>query len=254
MIDEQVKDTAFFLAIRLDQLDYIQKLLIKYIGEQPYLICGEIAEGKHIVTDVEHMHIWCKMKDTDYHKFTKVVKTKYNLKGVSKNGIARQYGKVTKIESVERLKIYYLKDQDQNNTMVRTNMSDKQIETLKAQSFKKAENHQKWLKLCTIAHKLIFEKLEESNQKYYDDHPVYTKEDGLYKNFGEQPEYQPYDEKSGYDRLGKKCQLEWLAKVNLKHREIYDGIPMNKNTMMKLLFKFEQISDYEYMENLMRFI
>lgn len=258
--DELPKDAAFFLAVRLDQLDYIEKLLIKYIGEQPYLICGEIAEGTHIATDGEHMHIWCKMKDTDYHKFTKVVKTKFKLrgtpgkKGTPDEGKCKQYGKISKIESVERLKIYYLKDQDEENTMVRTNMSEKEIETLKARSFKKAENHQKWVKLCTIAHKLIFEKLEESNQKYYDDNPTYTSEDGLYKIYGKNEEYQPYDKKSGYECLGKKGQIEWLAKVNYHHREIYDGLPMTKNTMMKLLFKFEQISDYDYIENLMRFI
>lgn len=245
------KDQAFMVAVKLTEMDYLEELLKKYIGEQPYLMCGEIAEGSHEETDGEHIHIWTNTTDTIYHKYTKVVKTKYNLRGRATAGKPRQYGKINNIKSLEKLQVYMLKDQDKKNSMVRTNMEPKNIETLKAKSFKKCENREKWDKLHTIAHKLIIEKINETNGNIYDQYQTEKKEDTPLQFFYENDKYQKSDT---LERLDKKSQIEWMAKVNQKHREIYDGLPMTKNTMLKLRFKFEQLNDYEYMENLMRYI
>ena len=245
------KDQAFMVAVRLTELDYLEELLKKYIGEQPYLICGEIAEGSHKETDGEHCHIWANTTDTIYHKYTKVIKTKYKLRGRATAGKPRQYGKLNNIKSLEQLKIYMLKDQDEKNSMVRTNMEPKNIETLKAKSFKKCENQEKWDNLLTIAHDLIKEKINENGQEIYDQYQTEYKQDSPIQFFYENDKYQKSD---SLERLDKKSQIEWLSKVNQKHREIYNGLPMTKNTMLKLRFKFEQLSDYEYMENLMRYI
>ena len=144
-----------------------------------------------------------------------------------------------------------LKDQDEKNSMVRTNMEPKNIETLKAKSFKKCENQEKWDNLCIIAHDLIKDKINENGQQSYDQYQTEYKQDSPIQFFYENDKYQ---KSNSLERLDKKSQIEWLSKVNQKHREIYNGLPMTKNTMLKLRFKFEQLSDYEYMENLMRYI
>lgn len=258
MID--IKQQAFMFAVALTELDYLQATLKKYCTGK-YLLCGETAEGKHSATNGEHVHIWCEMTDKNYHKYSKIVKEKYKLVGRATVGQARQYGKLSKIKNLEKLQSYMMKDQDEKNTMVRTNMDDKEIETMKSKSFKKAENQQKWDKILCFAHDSLKRKWDYSCKKLYDDTESqfqHYNEDENGKYYDSGIEFQIIDKKGqtkkSYSRLHKKAQVEWMAEVNEKYRELHDGLPMTKNTALKILFKFEQLSDYDYMENLMRYI
>lgn len=247
-MNEQVKDQAFMFVVKLTEIDHIEEKLIKYCKGK-YLLVGETKEGAHTETNGEHFHIWCQMSDKDYHKFSKVIKDKYKLTGRATVGKSRMYGKISKIKSLEKLKIYMMKDQT-DNEMVRTNMKQEEIETLRSKSYKKPENREKWAKLQAIAHKLIIQKLEESNYQSYYDNQSYN--EILY---GEkiQEKYEKNDESKIF-RMNKQHQVEWLGQVNKAHRELNDGLPMTKNTMLKLLFKFEQLEDEEYINNMMRYI
>lgn len=117
---------AFMAAIKHDQWSYVLDTLKEYeIGA--YLCSKEIAKGVHSETNGEHMHFLVQMTDKDYHKFSKrVFVEKYKLRGKATKDNPRQYGRVKKIENLERMAAYTLKDGN-----IETNMSESQIEGYK---------------------------------------------------------------------------------------------------------------------------
>lgn len=132
--------TAFFFAVKHEHADFLHDTLHKYdIGK--YIMAAEVAkDGKHKETDGEHFHFYVHMLPKDYDSYAKRIITKFKLKAgrnhIVKGGTGRQYGKVKEIENHERMQIYTVKDKN-----LRTNMSEEEIDALKAQSFeKKSEN------------------------------------------------------------------------------------------------------------------
>lgn len=125
---------AFFSAIKHEHYDYLETTLKEYdIGG--YIIGAEVSQGTHKETNGEHFHFLVEMTDTDYHKFSKrVFKDKYKLTGRATSGHPRQYGKVSKIEKLERMKAYTVKDGN-----FRTNLKDDEVKKITEISFKKEE-------------------------------------------------------------------------------------------------------------------
>jgi len=121
---------AFFCAVRHEHYDYLENTLQEYdIGL--YLMAAEVTPLAHQATDGQHFHFLVQMNDTDYHKFAKrVFSDKFKLAGRAGNGKARQYGRVKKIEDLERLAAYTVKDGN-----IRSNMSEEQLKTYKEQAF-----------------------------------------------------------------------------------------------------------------------
>jgi len=125
---------AFFAAIYHTELPEILGFWKQYnIGE--YIIALEITEHSHKETAGEHIHFCAEMSDVTYHAFCKrVFKDRYKLSGQARNGKPKQYGKVTEIKDITRMKAYCIKD---NNYY--TNLPDEEINKLKKISFSKVD-------------------------------------------------------------------------------------------------------------------
>lgn len=125
---------AFFGCIKHLEIDNVEEILKEYeIGA--YLIGLEISLDSHEETDGEHMHFVVQMTDQDYHRFSKrVFIDKYKLRGKALKDKPRQYGRVKRIQDLERMCAYTLKDYN-----IRSNMTEKQLDSYKNISFKKQE-------------------------------------------------------------------------------------------------------------------
>jgi hypothetical protein len=124
---------AFMSAIRHEHIEYVEETLKEYdIGA--YLIAMETCDA-HKETNGEHMHFLVQMTETDYHKYSKrVFKDKFKLRGKALKDKPRQYGKVNKINDLERMGAYSIKDDN-----IKTNMSAQQLQSYKDISFKATE-------------------------------------------------------------------------------------------------------------------
>lgn len=125
---------AFMGAIDHSHFDYLENTLKEYdIGS--YIVSAEISNDSHEETKGQHFHFLVEMTDKDYSRFAKrVFIDKFSLRGRAVKGKPRQYGKVGKIENLEHMKRYTVKDGD-----FRTNLTDTEIEELVENSFKKTE-------------------------------------------------------------------------------------------------------------------
>lgn len=121
---------AFMCACYHINYNYLEDTLKEYnIGL--YLMAAETTSDSHKETNGEHFHFLVQMSDTDYHKYAKrCFKDKLKLRGQARDGNPRQYGKVKKIEDIERMAAYTIK---QGN--IRTNMTESQLETYKKITF-----------------------------------------------------------------------------------------------------------------------
>jgi hypothetical protein len=109
------------------EFDYLIETL------KEYNIAGYIVS--HEAKPYSHFHFVVEMSDTDYHSFAqRVFKKKHGLRGRAVKGDPRQYGRLKKIENLQRLKAYTIKDGN-----YRTNLSLVEINTLKEISFAKDE-------------------------------------------------------------------------------------------------------------------
>lgn len=132
---------GFFAAIRHEQKDEVFDLLNEYtIGG--YIIGYEISPDAHKETEGHHMHFVVQISSHDYHNFSERLKRKYNLRAKALKDKPRQFGALGKIEKLEKLKAYTIKDGD-----YRSNLSDKELESLAAQAYKKETIYTEWEKL-----------------------------------------------------------------------------------------------------------
>jgi len=125
---------AFFGCIRHSEIESVEETLKEYeIGA--YLIGLEVSFDSHEETNGEHMHFVVQMTDKDYHRFSKrIFIDKYKLRGKALKDKPRQYGRVKRIQDLERMCAYTLKD---NN--IRSNMTEQQLDSYRNISFKKKE-------------------------------------------------------------------------------------------------------------------
>lgn len=127
---------AFFGAIHHQELKSILEIWHEYeIGQ--YIIAKEICPHSHATTNGEHFHFVAEMTPETYHAFAKrVFKDRYKLRGQAREGLPRQYGKVSFIKDISRMIAYCMKDGDYE-----TNIPHDEIEKYKKISFKRIEKY-----------------------------------------------------------------------------------------------------------------
>lgn len=115
-----------------------KKYIIKH--KEPtaqYLIVRETSTtGTHKLTKGQHYHFVCEITKKGYTAFARHFIEKYNLKGQSKNGVARQYG-MQSIKSKESMCTYLMKDVDTEGNWVATNMTPEDLQRYCDNSYKK---------------------------------------------------------------------------------------------------------------------
>ena len=119
---------AFMAHIPHSEIDYVVSTLTKYDSVGEYLIGLESG-------NFEHMHFFVEMSRADYGRFRKrVFIDRFKLRGRARKGLARQYGKVKKIDNLTKMAAYTLKDGN-----IRTNMPEAVIKAYQEESFQKKE-------------------------------------------------------------------------------------------------------------------
>jgi hypothetical protein len=136
--EEQKTWKAFFCALHHKEFDEILDYWKEYnIGY--YIIAMEVSAHSHKETAGEHFHFCAEMSDVTYHAFCKrVFKDRYKLSGQARNGKPKQYGKVTEIKDITRMKAYCIKDDN-----FYSNLPTEEIEKLREISFSKIETKTK---------------------------------------------------------------------------------------------------------------
>lgn len=124
---EELQYIAFMAHLPIKDADEVLEVLKEYdIGT--YLMGLETKP-------YDHIHFLVQMKEEDYHRFSKrVFKDKYQLRGRAQKGAPRQYGKVKKIDDLEKMKAYTVKCKN-----VLTNMEQKDLDRYIEKSFIKEE-------------------------------------------------------------------------------------------------------------------
>jgi hypothetical protein len=126
---------AFMAAIPHIHFDYLEETLKEYnIGT--YIIAAETCDA-HAETNGQHFHFLVQMSQQDYHKYCKrVYKDTHQLRGRPVSGKPRQYGKLTQIHNLEKLKCYTVKDKN-----IRSNMEQKELDVYLEKSFTRDEKN-----------------------------------------------------------------------------------------------------------------
>lgn len=110
----------------------------------------------------EHTHFLVQMTTDSYHNFSNTVfKKKYNLRGQARNGLPRQYGKLKKIEDLEKMASYTIKSGN-----IKSNMPQDEVNKYFEKSFQKKEKQK--------MHLQVFEAIEQKShypfQSYMDEY------------------------------------------------------------------------------------
>ncbi len=119
---------TFYAHLPLAELDNLESALLSYIDESRYLIAHEISQVKKI----SHFHVIAEMDNNQWEHFrNNIIIKRYSLKAKNK-----QYGKVKKINDVNKMISYCLKDDGER----RTNIPDDEIQEFLKNSYKKPED------------------------------------------------------------------------------------------------------------------
>lgn len=120
------------------EFDVLEEILKEYdIGG--YIIAHEVEPYPHF-----HL-VFEELDENVYVNMNKKIVEKYKLRACSKKGIRKQYGKITSIKDIDKLKSYTVKDGN-----YRTNLSPEEMTKVLENSFKKQKKTE-WLEKC-IAH------------------------------------------------------------------------------------------------------
>lgn len=120
------------------EFDELEKILKEYdVGG--YIIAHEVSPYPHF-----HL-VFEELDENVYTNYNKKIVEKYKLRADSKKGIRKQYGKITTIKDIEKLKSYTVKDGN-----YRTNLSHEEMVKVLENSFKKQKKTE-WLEKC-ISH------------------------------------------------------------------------------------------------------
>ena len=149
---------AFMAHIPLTRTDmkYVEKELLKdIVPNSKYLIVGEVSS-----TGIQHLHFLCWLIPSAYARFAKrVFIDHYKLQGRATKGVPRQYGKLKKVQSRERMAIYMMKDfMMTKKHLLRSNMAEDYLMTLATMSYKKKDIKTPYKKYIEVLPKFLYEK------------------------------------------------------------------------------------------------
>jgi hypothetical protein len=128
--DNNVEFVGFYLALHHHNNKWIKDNFLRHCKGR-WLISQEKTPDAHYETQGEHFHICGEMPVKAYHGFMKNFKDKFNLRGVAKGDLARQYGKIRDIKDKARLLAYCMKDGNYD-----TNIDEVSLTELKKITFK----------------------------------------------------------------------------------------------------------------------
>ena len=214
---------AFFCAVRHENYDYLENTLQEYdIGL--YLMAAEVTPLAHQATDGQHFHFLVQMNDTDYHKFAKrVFSDKFKLAGRAGNGKARQYGRVKKIEDLERLAAYTVKDGN-----IRSNMSEEQLKVYKEQAFTLEEKKDFRDKLMEYLIVSVKELVDHKKDRYF--------------------KFKQFQDKDGHADLKWK-PVELYTMIIKYYRNLPEKLPVTPAQIESHVRYFMMYCDQSYTDN-----
>lgn len=118
-----------------EEFDVLEQTIKEYdIGG--YIIAHEASPYPHF-----HL-VFEELSENVYVNVNKKIVDKYKLRADSKKGTRKQYGKITKIKDIDKLKSYTVKDGN-----FRTNLSPEEIAKVIENSFQKTKKKE-WLDKC----------------------------------------------------------------------------------------------------------
>lgn len=192
--------------IKHDQKETIEKYVDNRFTQ--YIIAYETAPtvGEHI-----HFLLWAEQLE-DYHKLAQnIFKRKYNLRGKATKGKCRQYGKVKKIEDIDRMMAYSVKDK--NVTYKIDDSNEDQIKKAFATSFEKNDN-------LTRLNDMLLKYIEENKA----------------------PQYIPKVDNTGY--YNKMCgfglsRSNFIKKYTTIYFELFERVP-TRNMIINAVVKYDK--------------
>jgi len=100
-----------FYAIQHQFKDKFMEIIKKYCNKC-FIVALEKARNTHKETNGEHLQCIFDMEETTYGNMNKALIKEFNLRGQARNGLGRQYGKITKdkINDIELACIYTTKE------------------------------------------------------------------------------------------------------------------------------------------------
>lgn len=190
---------AFMAHIPLTEFDYLEEIIKEY-NIVKYLIAYENEPYEHFHFVIEFHD----EPDKNYHNFCKrVFKDKYKLRGQAKKNQPRQYGCLKKVENLERMCAYTIKDGN-----FRTNMEQTDIDNYIAISKETTKFH-------NFRDKII-EHL--NNQNYHN--PTHS-----------------FFYSADTDSLEKKCKKE-VINYFLKHQETNKNMKLTKSFVENIYLEY----------------
>lgn len=190
---------AFMCHLPESEYDFLESTLQEY-NIHRYLIGYEASP-------YSHYHVLVQMTNEDYHRFAeRVFRKKFKLRGKAINGNPRQYGKIKKIDDLEKMKSYTVKDGN-----YRSNMPESEVQQYFANSFKKEEKKKMYQEIFEhCEQQFILEgELPDSNKYAYTDE-------------------QHYDQ---YPQLYSKC-IKIIKTYIINYLRIYTDINMCRSNIM----------------------
>ena len=93
---------ACMFHLKETEFDYLEDTLLNY-DIAGYIIGFEAQP-------YPHFHLIFQSSDLNYNSFSKKIVEKYQLRGKAGKDLCRQYGRISKIKDLEKMKVYTLKD------------------------------------------------------------------------------------------------------------------------------------------------
>jgi len=147
--------------------DTLWSHLCKYSTETtPIIMSKEISKRSHQDISGHHFHIYVGWEDKTWEAFKKTILIKtYQLRGQAKDGLPRQYGRVTKIKDDVKMIAYTIKCNNYKKTNIDQSYLD---EIYKNESFEKEDkkDYQETLMTHLLAVRETFMNLNNDPNRY----------------------------------------------------------------------------------------
>lgn len=153
---EASKPIAFIVNdVPLSSSSYLIDTLNEYFPSR-YLICHE-----HPLGGYSHYHFLVDFTEKQYNTYIKRIREKFNLRGKAFKGHRKQYGRIRKIEDLEKLKAYMLKDHIEGHYWCE-NYTPEDIQSYIDASFKKDAATE----LCHKVNKYVISNISNCTDNY----------------------------------------------------------------------------------------